>query len=175
MRSVLDPLLETQDHKLGTSLLVSCGARHNSGYQTAGKYIPTGHGGWWGAQRSGTEYSLSPVSVEDCRTFLLSHTFNCTSTKGTEQGRQVKAGALWHTKAGKTKQFIRLSQSCWDLGVKAHVQFSYKVRPLVAGYSMGEFPICPASPVIWIVAGELEIKSVTSQRALEKSPLALPP
>lgn len=34
-----------------------------------------------------------------------SHTFHCTSTKGTEQGRQVKAGALWHTKAGKTKQF----------------------------------------------------------------------
>lgn len=100
-----------------------------------------------------------------------SHTFHCTSTKG----RQVKAGDLWHTKAGKTKQFIRLSQSCWDLGVKAQVQFSYRVRPLVAGHSMGEFPICPASPVIWIVAGELEIKSVTSQRALEKSPLALPP
>lgn len=168
MPSVLDPLLETQDHNLnpGNSLLDIKPLANIFQQDMEDGEGPRG-------QAQNTPYLQSQWRTAEHS--YWSHTFHCTSTKGTEQGRQVKAGALWHTKAGKTKQFIRLSQSCWDLGVKAQVQFSYRVRPLVPGHSMGEFPICPASPVIWIVAGELEIKSVTSQRALDKSPLALPP
>lgn len=72
---VLDHLLQTQDHNpnLATSLLVSCGTRQNSRYQTLGKsHQETGR---WGSQRSDAEYTLTPVSVT-AEPSAQAHTFH---------------------------------------------------------------------------------------------------
>lgn len=112
---VLDHLLQTQDHNpnLATSLLVSCGTRQNSIYQTLGKsHQETGR---WGSQRSDAEYTLTPVSVT-AEPSAQAHTFHRRSAKDTGRRRQARAGALQHTNAGQSNLFYfsHIPAVTWD-------------------------------------------------------------
>lgn len=148
----MDHLLQTQDHNpnLATSLLVSCGTRQNSRYQTPGKLhqeTEEGEGPRGQAQNTPQLQSRSLWNLQPSPTPFTAGVLRTQSEGGGPEQRSA-------AHKGWTKQStLLLLHSCWDIRFKTSSVASCDTETAGCWPQRGEFPIFSSVPMMAIVAG----------------------